>query len=383
MSTSATAQSIGSAIRSARERLNMSQRVLAQRVGLPAAQSISEIEHGRRAVRTPELVRFSRALHTDVDVLLGIKESPAQPHVLWRRVEGSEHSARDAQLLERARRYAQLEEWTGAEAAAALPMFAFDPRTATEREVISLAAETRKLLDLGSIPAAGLVRTLEEVYGVKIFYEDLAADEGGSAACVRGDFGAAILMNARQAPWRRNFNFAHELFHLVTWDGVEQARKEDGKSARPRWHQKLERFADVFAGHLLLPADALMTRFSARVKDGKITFRGLVELAREFEVSSHALLVRLRELGRFRQAEVDRLRKDDAFKNVDRSTMAELWTAPSTPFPERYRTLAFRAYEEGTIGISKLAQYLEVAVGELVLPEVLSINESQAAIAVA
>jgi Zn-dependent peptidase ImmA (M78 family) len=364
----------------------MSQRALAERVGVPAAQTISEIEHGRRAVRTAELVKFSRALHTEVDVLLGTRAAPQAPHVLWRRVDSGHHRGRDAQLLERARRYAQLEAWTGAEPAALLPNFPFDPRAATQRSVASLAAETRKQLDLGSIPAATLVRTLEDVYGVKIFFERLEedGDGAGSAACVRGEFGAAILMNAAEAPWRRNFNFAHELFHLVTWDGVERARTEGAGGGRPpRWFGPLERLADHFAAHLLLPADALLTRFDARTREGKVTYRDLVGLAREFEVSTHALLIRLRELGRLRQADVTRLLDDAAFRDVDRSTMVGRWDEPEVPFPARYRRLAGRAYEQGTIGISKLAEYLETPVGELELPDVLPSDEVQASVAVA
>lgn len=386
MDATATAASVGEAIRQAREAMGMSQRALAERVGLSAAQTVSEIELGRRAVRTAELVKFSRALHTDVDVLLGLREAPRAPLVLWRRVADGHHRARDAQLLERARRYAQLEAWTASEPAAVLPDFPFDPRAATQHRVASLAAETRKQLDLGSIPAAALVRTLEDVYGVKIFFERLEKEDDGScsAACVRGDFGAAILMNASEAPWRRNFNFAHELFHLVTWDAVQRAWLEDTRRGpTPRWYAQLERLADHFAAHLLLPADALLARFDARTREGKVTYRGLAVLAREFEVSTHALLIRLRELGRLRQTDVNRLRDDAAFREVDRATMAGRWDEPAVPFPERYRRLALRAYEQGTIGISKLSEYLETPVGELDVPNVLASDESQATIAVA
>jgi hypothetical protein len=44
--------------------------------------------------------------------------------------------------------------------------------------------------------------------------------EEGSAASIWGPFGPAILMNSNEAPWRRNYNFAHEVFHLITWDSI-------------------------------------------------------------------------------------------------------------------------------------------------------------------
>jgi len=47
--------------------------------------------------------------------------------------------------------------------------------------------------------------------------------EEGSAASAIGPFGPAILMNSKEAPWRRNYNFAHELFHLITWESLKPA----------------------------------------------------------------------------------------------------------------------------------------------------------------
>ncbi|MDB4914680.1 MAG: hypothetical protein JWM95_2324 [Gemmatimonadetes bacterium] len=124
-------------------------------------------------------------------------------------------------LLERSRRYAQLEEWCGEPPAQALPNLQFDPAGATWTSVASMADSMRRLFDLGSIPAATLQRTIEDSYGVKIFTETLEGDQ--AAACVRSSFGAAVLLNGADAPWRRNFSLAHEVFHLVTWDAVELA----------------------------------------------------------------------------------------------------------------------------------------------------------------
>src|SRR5579859_6363247 len=100
---------IGAAIRQARERVKLSQSALAEKVGLGAAQTVSDIENDRREVKAYELVAFARALNTDIDVLLGIGEHPTEPRVLWRRGSKAADRMSDAQLLDRARRYAQLE----------------------------------------------------------------------------------------------------------------------------------------------------------------------------------------------------------------------------------------------------------------------------------
>lgn len=363
--------SVARIIQEIREARGLSQRELAEKAGFGAPQTISDIELGKRDVKARELVRLARVLGTDVTVLLGLTSAHAEPTVLWRRKSRTPNKERETDLVRRARMYAQLEKWCGDEAPMALPDQPIDPRTISEHEVGQLSDQLRRSLDLGSIPAASLLPTLEDTYGVKIFYENLTRDEDGdcSAACVRGDFGCAILMDASEAPWRRNYNFAHELFHLVTWTAVESAWKQDAIGTQePWWYNRLESLANVFAAHLLLPAESLTTHFNARIKDGSVTYMDLIQLARDFGVSTQALLTRLRTLGRLTQQEVERVRSDAEFTNADRRSIASAWDGtPDVPMPftARYRDLAQRAYRQGIIGISKLAEVLEQPVGDL------------------
>lgn len=383
-----SASEIGAAIRAAREALGLSQPELAEAVGLPAPQTVSDIELGKREVKARELVRFARVLHRSVEALLGTAETSSSMKVLWRRASPAENRSREAQLVERARRYFQLEEWCNDHAPLELPDLQIDPASASPKRVAQMADDQRKTLDLGSFPAASLLQTLEDTYGVKVFYEDLSqADDGdSSAACVRGDFGCAILMDSSEAPWRRNFNLAHELFHLITWSSIRSAWERDkGPAGEPEWFESIERLANVFAGNLLLPAESLTTHFSARIEDNEIDYADLIQLAREFGVSTHALLVRLKILGRISQAEMDRVLGDEAFRDADRASMVDYWEEPvsARPFTDRYRNLAVRAYREGVIGVSRLAEYLEVEVGEVAgLPQDL-MNAKEASVTVA
>ena len=346
----------------------MSQPELAEAVGLPAPQTVSDIELGKREVKARELLRFARVLHQSVESLLGVAPATPAMDVLWRRSSPAENRVREAQLVQRARRYSQLEEWCNDRAPMELPDLAFAPVSATARAVGQMADTQRKALDLGSFPAASLLQTLEDTYGVKVFYEDLSNSHDGdaSAACARGDFGCAILLDSSEAPWRRNFSLAHELFHLITWSAVGEAWERDAPdSAEPPWFENLERLANVFAGNLLLPAEALLTHFDARVRDNSVDYADLIQLARDFGVSTHALLVRLKILSRLDQEEMERVLDDEAFREADRATIAKYWEeeSPVDAFTDRYRTLAFRAYRQGVIGMSKLAEYLEVPVG--------------------
>ncbi len=360
------AVAIGQSIRARREELRLTQAQLADLAGIPAAQSVSEIEKGRRDVKAHELVRISRALHTEVDVLLGLAFAPAETRVLWRRGTKAEDRMREVQLLERARRYSQLEEWCGEPAAQALPNLQFEPATATRASVAELADSMRRLFDLGSIPAATLQRTLEDSYGVKIFTESLEGDQ--AAACVRSHFGAAVLLNGADVPWRRNFSLAHELFHLVTWDAVESAwnRGSLDESSEPVWYDRLERLANHFASRLLLPTESVVARVNAHITDGKLTYARLAAVACDFEVSAQALLFRLCDLRILDRDTVDAVLKNEAFILVTREAMRPLKRKRVRSwYPDRYLKLAARAYQSGTVGKAIVAKYLEMPYAEV------------------
>lgn len=347
------------AVRVGRERLGLTQQALATAAGFASLQIISAIETGQREVKAWELARLARALHVSMDVLLGI-DQPSTVRVFWRRGSGAISAIREAQLLERAERYASLETFCDLPPAEPLPDLPFDPERASFADAERLARSAAATLDLGSRPAASLLPVLEERFQVKLFYDDLGPGE--SAACSRGPFGAAVLMNAAQAPWRRNFSLAHELFHLVTWSSVEARWPED---AEPQWSERLETLADVFASQLLLPAEEVSGQINARMAGGcELDGIDVIELAREFGVSSEGFAWRLVNL-RHRDAEWARaLLVDPEFRRRDRVTMPSRWTRPEVPFTERYWRLALLAYEYREISLSKLATYLEISIGE-------------------
>ena len=355
-----TALALASSIRRIRESQAMTQQQLAELAGLPAAQSVSDIELQRREVKAFELARIARALHTPVEELLGLITSPAE-RVLWRRAGTGRNPLIEAKLLERARRFALLERWCDLPPAEPLPDWELDPTTATRTEAENFAVRATRILELGSRPTSALLRILEERFGVKVFYEPMGED--GSAASVRGQFGSAMLINANEAPWRRNFNVAHELFHLLTWTSVDKKLAADGPDAP--WCEEIEKLANVFASRLLLPADPLLSEFGARLHDSKIKYLDIVELAREFDVSSSALVWRLVSLGRLHPDDAELLLDNAIFRAIDRGTMAERWGDTPHSLPDRFVRLAHLAYQKRRISRAKLAEFLETSLSEL------------------
>jgi len=341
---------LGGRIREARERLKWSQGRLASEVGLGSAQIVSTIESGGRDVKASELTRIARALQTSVDNLLNPQLRP-EPQFAWREQPQEGFEEHESRFLLRCERYGLLEKWCGTTDAQPLPSLKFISASPSFADVQRQADNVRNVLQLGGRPACSLEKTLEEDYGVKIFYDDLGPN-GGSAFSVASWFGTAVLLNCTHAPWRRNYSLAHELFHLLTKDQLSTCENE-----------QIERFANVFASALLLPSEHLLSAIEAHLKDGKISYENLVQVAREFGVSIDALLWRLVNIGRFDAAVVKDALASSNLRAIDKTSFPR-WEQRSY-IPERYVRLCFLAYRQGKIGLAKLAEFLETNIVDL------------------
>jgi Zn-dependent peptidase ImmA (M78 family)/transcriptional regulator with XRE-family HTH domain len=345
----AARSSIGERIREAREGLQWTQQRLAEALGVASSQIISTIESGQREVKAWELFRIAGLLHTPAEWFLGATELH-RPQVQWRaKPQGNDAPEIEARFLQRCERYALLEKWCETPPFKELKPITV-PSTNPSFYVVGREAQNvREAMGLGVRPACTLEKTIEEDYGVKIFYESLG--DKGAGFSVNGPFGPAILMNADNVPWRRNFSIAHELFHLLTPVGWESPM--------------CEKLADVFASALLLPAEPLIDAIAARIQNGKISFERLVEIACEFEVSIDALLWRLVNLGRLGKPDVERaLSPDSQLRRLDRISRPTS-SQPTVGLPDRYIRLCYLAYRNGRIGRSKLAELLETNLVDL------------------
>lgn len=349
---------LGERIRSARIRLSLSQKRLAEEAGFSALQTVQQIEKGKREVKAWELVNLARVLRMEVSDLLNIEEPQTLPVVLWRKYPQRDKELIEADFLRRCQQYALLEQLCRVAPERDLPERDVDPNTLTFEDAEQLAEDAQQEFNLGSPPARCLAGLLEDKYGVKIWYQDLG--EEGSAASTQGSFGYAILMNAAEAPWRRNFNFAHEVFHLLTWRSIPSQLSVDN----PDLWDRIEKFANTFASNLLLPAHETRLAFERLIKDDKISYSDIIGMAREFDISTAALLYRLVDLGLVDRDTVESLQEDSAFRGLDRVTMRNHWWTPPA-LPERFVRLAFIAYQKDKLSRARLAQYLDTSLFNL------------------
>ena len=346
--------SIPERLRYARQRAGLTGPQVRERIGI-GGSSLSEFENGKREPSLSQLQKLASTYRRSVSVFLAEGPIPEE-RVLWRQKPGPEPGDTEGQFLRLCEQYHNLEVWTDEENPVDLPVPERCAEAYCYRDAEALAKQTRDRLDLGDRPGLSLLAVLEEVCGVKIFH--LEFEPSGTAASTRSDaFGAAVLLNAKNVRWRRNFDLAHELFHLLTWDRFRGAA--NGESASSCASEEEERFASCFASNLLMPSDAIGLAIQGKSKGGKLAFEDLFDLARQFDVSVEALLWRMSDLrlvsgGRHKVKDLVGRKKEFARLAKDRRDTEPLLR------PERYTALAVKALRHGQISIGRFAEYLNI-----------------------
>jgi Zn-dependent peptidase ImmA (M78 family)/transcriptional regulator with XRE-family HTH domain len=340
---------LASRLRQARESLGLSLIEAAKRLGFPNYQTLRNIETGERAIKVTELSRFSKVYFSSMSKLLGTSEIKPAEGFLWRNPPAVENKKRqvEAELSYRCEQYRILEKLLNQEVYRGfLDVSIADIRT--NNDINNLAERCRNLLGLGNKPAFTLHKALEQDFGVKVLFYSLS--EGSSASMIHPDLGAVIIINSDEAPWRRNYDLAHELFHLITWKAIPQ---EDLKDRG--FFEDVEKKADRFSSMILLPEQEVRREISKRIEtEHQLTFSDLTDIAIEFGVSTVALLYRLAYLRFIKWEEADDLARDEGLLRLSKRRRGQEWGPP--PVTERFYSLAIRSLRKGLISRGKFAE---------------------------
>lgn len=349
-------------IMAARQAAGFSITEAAQKLGFKNYQTLSAIEKGSRNINAHELIIMARLYGRSLDYFLE-PDFTSDPVLLWRKDRKIEVNKIQCQFLSFLENYSKLEHFLG------LKRRWKDIQKNYDRDDFSykgfekadkLGAEIHNFLDLGSRPSLNLLNVLENKLRFKILHLSLRDGVSG-ASVVNNDLGVGILINNNDVPWRRNYDLAHELFHIITWDVFSLEEIGDGtKKTRP------EQYADIFASSLLLPETHLLDALNEIATSNKIRFVDIIELAKDFGVSSEAILWRLVNLGRLKKAQVQKMLNDSDFRDMDRSRRRSLYSeGKASKFPSRFISLACRCLLEGKISRGTFAKYLEVDRAEI------------------
>ena len=93
---------------------------------------------------------------------------------------------------------------------------------------------------------------MEQKLGILVLMAD-AIDGVSGAACRLPDLDA-VLINRHEVAGRRNFDLAHELFHILTWDAMPPEHLEEATETSKI---RVEQLANTFASALLMPEASL------------------------------------------------------------------------------------------------------------------------------
>jgi len=343
-------------LKKARESAGLTIGDAASRLGFANYQTLSNIEKGEREVKASELALFAKTYFCNLSTLLMGDDQPlAAMNLLWRKAPSGERRKEiEAYIKNRFEQYYFLERLLEIDKESNARLITVTPADIrTNNQIDGLASKIGYMLNLGSRPALSLQKVMEQILQIKILFIELS-DFGSAAATVHPELGAAIVVNNEEAPWRINFTLAHELFHVITWDTFSPAEME----ADEQLFTDIEKKADRFASALLLPEAEVRQELTKKIMEQKLPLSDIVDVAREFGVSTSAILYRMANLRLIPWDKANELSKNDELTMIDRRIRKD--SAIDVPVSERFISLSAKCLRKGLISRGKFAEILSI-----------------------
>jgi len=344
--------SLATRLKELRESLGLKLTEAAEKLGFSSYQILSNIEEGKRDVKASELFKFSKAYYCSIDKLLGYEGIGSEVTFVWRNPPQVKKTEIEKDILFRCEQYRLLENLLNIKSNEKFIKVTLDD-ISTNFKVQKLASDVSKLLSLGRRPAFNLQKVLEQDFGIKVIYYSFGG--GSSISTVSPQLGNIIVINKDEAPWRQNFDLAHELFHLITWDAVVLSQNFTDEE----YSEDIERKADIFASALLLPEDEVKKEIMNRAEVTKqISYSDIVDIAIEFGVSTQALVYRLfhlRFLSSFEKAK--EVAKDFELLELSKQKRIKEWEERES---QQFINLAIRCLRKGLLSRGKFAEIVDL-----------------------
>ena len=288
-------------VKAARELKGWTQDQLADALGLKDRQSISDIENGKRALKSEELITLVEILNHDIEFFIDPFSVVGEAQFSWRAAKTVTESTLNGFELKVGRwigLFRWLRENENGYHANPLKYTLWLNKKSSFEDAIIAAENLVEKLDLGLIPAERLIEKIEKDLDIPVLFIDVNEKSDGpsisGSTCHLQDMGA-ILINRHEPEVRRFYNLAHELFHVLTWD--IDAMRPDHRESNSYEHRsssnRIEQLADNFAAALLMPTISL-NHFIDQNRINDVDY--LVAIAEKLRVSPEALAYRLYNL---------------------------------------------------------------------------------------
>lgn len=361
---------LGMRLRRAREYARMSQSEAAEVLGVTPA-ALSQYESGKRRIDAMSVDRLSRLYAVSLRSLFREEtQRPDWEESLRARSEELSPAGKSgiSQLIVKIRHFEDLYRYTETPFPG-IPHPPFQPLDETtygDREAALFAERARRHYDLGTAPLPEL-RDFIEAHGLNVFGISLGDDEGDLSGLffIHPEIGPIIATNEQKAFTRRPFTLAHELAHaFFHYD-------RPAILCRSLDHDPLERFADRFASHFLVPREALFQLLAENDHETATQAEQVVHLARYFGVSYGAMCQRLRRErklnlsggGEQPVAPVALARR--LGYNPSPYEFGQRPLPPEERFPRVFLDLANQAIRDGVLSIRRVAGMLAISDIEL------------------
>lgn len=348
-------------LKAAREKLNLTQAELSERLGFNDRQTLTAIEAGQRKISAEELLRAIQVLGVDLDYFTDGFRLDGEGRFSWR----ADKNASDDLLKTfegHAGRwiatYRRLGDMQGVKAAVFQRYLPLNESSAFE-DAAAFGEAVGREWNLGDKPALALERAAENNLGALILYVDAPKGISGAACQVPGL--STILINRNESEGRRHYDLAHEIFHVLTWEQMPPEHKElsDTPLRGKGRYKRIEQLADNFAAALLMPERTLAPLWQSR--NGEDIHVWLNRVAVEFLVSSIALKWRLNNMGWLTKAELASIKDAKLTANGRPKSDQKTPRLFSEAFVQRLHT----ALDKGQLSVRRAAVLLEMTLDDL------------------
>lgn len=218
------------------------------------------------------------------------------------------------------------------------------------------ASQIRGWLGMGESNPLGDVLALLEARGLKVIRHPLAAKLAGFSAYTE-NWGAIIVINEEEPTERQYFTALHELGHLI-FHRLEYKQPQAIKGKiDPR-----EKAANLFAGAVLLPSDAIRQELQAYRNRPWIPEPLLQDIKQRYWVSMRTVLMRAHQVGC--------ISKEQAGRQIGSLNSKYGRDSEGAPLAlpkhlSRLQRLVYRCLLSDEITTARAAEVLNLSIGEV------------------
>jgi len=338
--------SIGSRIKQARIRNNMSLRKLSEKVGV-SAMAISKYERDEDVPSSKVLIRLSKALNVKVEYFFRPDLFPIES---LSQVSYRKHSKLGKKILnaikesikEWLERYIEIETIVyGSPCVFKIPKIDLVVNEYSDIEKIAL--DLRNNWELGMDPIDNITLTLEDK-NIKILILDTVDGFDACTFWVNKDI-PVIVIKSNISKERQRFNLAHELGHLLL--KINENLDE-------------EKVAHRFAGAFLIPKDTFISEIGPKRK--RIGIEELRILKQKYGISMQSIVKRARDLNVISQNTYKQIFIQFRTMRISKNEPGDTKIMETS---SRFEQLVLKALSEELISQMKAAELLGVSLQQL------------------